>query len=76
LGVKSKTLQKGISLTGSSKSCRALRLLELQACAAQIDFVSEAELFRRGEPHAPQGCVKHIQLDADDYPGGDPQNGQ
>jgi hypothetical protein len=30
----------------------------------------------RTEPHAPQRCVKHIELDADDYPGGDPQNGQ
>jgi len=30
----------------------------------------------RSEPHAPQGCVEHIELDADDYPGGDPQNGQ
>jgi hypothetical protein len=28
------------------------------------------------EPHAPQRCVKHIEVDADDYPGGDPQNGQ
>ena len=27
------------------------------------------------EPHAPQRCVEHIELDADDYPGGDPQNG-
>ena len=30
----------------------------------------------RTEPHAPQRCVEHIVLDADDYPGGDPQNGQ
>lgn len=30
----------------------------------------------RTEPHAPQRCVEHIELDADDYPGGDPQNGQ
>lgn len=29
----------------------------------------------RTEPHAPQRCVKHIEVDADDYPGGDPQNG-
>jgi len=28
------------------------------------------------EPHAPQRCVEHIEIDADDYPGGDPQNGQ
>jgi hypothetical protein len=28
------------------------------------------------EPHAPQRCVEHIEVDADDYPGGDPQNGQ
>jgi len=30
----------------------------------------------RTAPHAPQRCVEHIELDADDYPGGDPQNGQ
>ena len=30
----------------------------------------------RTESHAPQRCVEHIELDADDYPGGDPQNGQ
>jgi hypothetical protein len=30
----------------------------------------------RTEPHAPQRCVEYIELDADDYPGGDPQNGQ
>jgi hypothetical protein len=28
------------------------------------------------EPHAPQRCVEHIEVDADDYRGGDPQNGQ
>jgi hypothetical protein len=26
--------------------------------------------------HAPQRCVENIEVDADDYPGGDPQNGQ
>ena len=30
----------------------------------------------RTEPHAPQRCIEHIEVDADDYPGGDPQNGQ
>ena len=30
----------------------------------------------RTEPHAPQRCVENIEVDADDYPGGDPQNGQ
>jgi hypothetical protein len=30
----------------------------------------------RTEPHAPQRCVEHIEVDADDHPGGDPQNGQ
>jgi hypothetical protein len=30
----------------------------------------------RNEPHAPQRCVEHVEVDADDYPGGDPQNGQ
>jgi hypothetical protein len=28
------------------------------------------------EPHAPQRCVEHVEVDSDDYPGGDPQNGQ
>ena len=28
------------------------------------------------EPHARQRCVENIEVDADDYPGGDPQNGQ
>lgn len=30
----------------------------------------------RTEPHARQRCVENIEIDADDYPGGDPQNGQ
>ena len=30
----------------------------------------------RTAPHAPQRCVEHIEVDADDYPGGDPQKGQ
>jgi hypothetical protein len=30
----------------------------------------------RSEPHARQRCVENIEVDADDYPGGDPQNGQ
>ena len=30
----------------------------------------------RTEPHARQRCVEHIEVDAEDYPGGDPQNGQ
>ena len=28
------------------------------------------------EPHARQRCVENIEVDAEDYPGGDPQNGQ
>jgi hypothetical protein len=28
------------------------------------------------EPHDRQRCVNHVEVDADDYPGGDPQNGQ
>src|SRR6266496_3802173 len=28
------------------------------------------------EPHARQRCVKHVEVDADDYPDGDPQHGQ
>jgi hypothetical protein len=30
----------------------------------------------QSEPHARQRCVKNIEVDAADYPGGDPQNGQ
>jgi hypothetical protein len=30
----------------------------------------------RTEPHARQRCVGNVEIDADDYPGGDPQNGQ
>ena len=30
----------------------------------------------RTEPHARQRCVENIEVDAEDYPGGDPQNGQ
>jgi hypothetical protein len=30
----------------------------------------------RTEPHAAQRCVRHVEVDADDYPGGDPQKGQ
>jgi hypothetical protein len=28
------------------------------------------------EPHARQRCVEHIEVDAEDQPDGDPQNGQ
>ena len=30
----------------------------------------------RTEPHAPQHCVEHVELDAEDHPDRDPQNGQ
>ena len=30
----------------------------------------------RSEPHARQRCVENIEVNAEDYPGGDPQNGQ
>ena len=30
----------------------------------------------RTEPHASQRCVKSVEIDADDYPDGDPQKGQ
>ncbi len=30
----------------------------------------------RTEPHARQRCGENIEVDAEDYPGGDPQNGQ
>ena len=30
----------------------------------------------RTEPHAAQRCVENVAVDADNYPGGDPQNGQ
>jgi hypothetical protein len=30
----------------------------------------------QSEPHARQCCVEDIEIDAEDYPGDDPQNGQ
>jgi hypothetical protein len=30
----------------------------------------------QSEPHARQRCVENIEVDAESYPGGDPQNGQ
>ena len=30
----------------------------------------------RSEPHVRQRCVENIEVDAEDYPDGDPQNGQ
>ena len=30
----------------------------------------------QSEPHAGQRCVEDIEIDAEDYPGDDPQNGQ
>ncbi len=30
----------------------------------------------RTEPHAPQHCVEHVEIDAEDHPDPDPQNGQ
>jgi hypothetical protein len=30
----------------------------------------------QSQPHARQRCVENIEVDAADYPGGDPQNGQ
>ena len=47
--------------------CLALRKLSIVECVTGP---------WRTEPHAPQRCVEHIEVDADDYPGGDPQNGQ
>jgi hypothetical protein len=41
--------------------------------------LSSVELLDSGwrtEPRARQRCVDNIEIDADDYPGGDPQNGQ
>ena len=30
----------------------------------------------RSEPHARQRCVENVEVNAEGYPGGDPQNGQ
>ena len=30
----------------------------------------------QSEPHTRQCCVEGIEIDAEDYPGDDPQNGQ
>lgn len=44
-----------------------------------LEKVSNVELLNtpwQTESHAPQRCVENIEVDADDHPGGDPQNGQ
>jgi len=43
---------------------------------SKLSHVEPVEGSWRTEPHAPQRCVEHIEVDADNYPGGDPQNGQ
>ena len=47
-------------------------------CLSLMKFLSVELLDSpwRTEPHARQRCVENIEIDADDYPGGDPQNGQ
>lgn len=42
----------------------------------RLSFVEVLAAPWHTEPHARQRCVEHVELDADDYPGGDPQNGQ
>lgn len=44
-----------------------------------LDKLTGVELLDEGwrtEPHARQRCVRNVEIDADDYPDGDPQNGQ
>ena len=44
-----------------------------------LQKLSEVELLDnpwQTEPHARQRCVENIEVDAEDHPGGDPQNGQ
>ncbi len=56
--------------------CRPTVLVSGDAWRWKLSFVEVLEAPWHTEPHAPQRCVGHVELDADDYPGGDPQNGQ
>jgi hypothetical protein len=63
---------------GETKSGLLLSSGGIWRCLAMSKLSMVEVLFGpwRTEPHAPQRCIEHIELDADDYPGGDPQNGQ
>lgn len=44
-----------------------------------LEKISQVEVLDapwQTEPHAQQRCVENIEVEADDHPGGDPQNGQ
>ena len=55
--------------TASSGIWRCLSLKKL----AQVELLDGAW---RTEPHAPQRCVEHVEIDAENHPDRDPQNGQ
>jgi hypothetical protein len=55
--------------SGDAAIWRCLSLIELSG-------VELIESPWRTAPHAAQRCVENIEVDADEYAGGDPQNGQ
>jgi hypothetical protein len=61
--------KNGPLLSGDEGIWRCLSLIKLSS-------VEWLDAPWRTEPHAPQRCVWHVEVDADDYPGGDPQKGQ
>jgi hypothetical protein len=61
--------KSGPLLSGDKGIWRCLSL-------SKLSHVAPVEGSWRTEPHAPQRCVENVEVDADNYPGGDPQNGQ
>jgi hypothetical protein len=73
------SLECSVISTGKNQRadhCRlAVRRLPLPVAEEALQRGTVGQPWRT-EPHAPQRCVEHVEVDADDYPGGDPQNGQ
>jgi hypothetical protein len=42
----------------------------------KLSNVELLDVLWQSEPRARQRCVEDIEIDAEDYPGDDPQNGQ
>jgi hypothetical protein len=48
-------------------------------CCIALEKLRNVELITgpwQTEPHARQRCVKHVEVEAEDHPDGEPQNGQ
>jgi len=61
--------KSGPQSDGGEGIWRCLSLKKL----ASVEFL---DVPLQSEPHARQRCVEDIEIDAEDYPGDDPQNGQ